>query len=169
MAEPRILGIVLAGGAGTRLAPLTEDRAKPAVPFGGIYRIVDFTLSNCLNSGLRQILVLTQYKARSLDRHILAAWGFLSRELGEYIEVLPPQQRIDEHWYQGTADAVRQQIRYVAEDNCDHVLILSGDQLYQMDYREMVEQHKKNKAELTVATIPVTAEEAPEFGIMKTN
>src|SRR5205814_4795022 len=99
-----VLTLILAGGKGTRLEPLTRDRAKPAVPFGGLYRIVDFTLSNCINSDLRRILVLTQYKARSLDRHIASGWGFLSRELDEYIEVLPPQQRIDENWYKGTAD-----------------------------------------------------------------
>src|SRR6476659_8020977 len=104
------LAIILAGGKGTRLEPLTRDRAKPAVPFGGLYRIIDFTLSNCLNSDLRRILVLTQYKARSLDKHIRTGWSFLSAELGEYVDVLPPQQRIDEHWYKGTADAIYQNI-----------------------------------------------------------
>src|SRR5437899_2256889 len=105
-----VLTLILAGGKGTRLEPLTRDRAKPAVPFGGLYRIVDFPLSNCLNSDLRRILVLTQYKARSLDRHIATGWGYLSRELDEYIDVLPPQQRLDETWYQGTADAIYQNI-----------------------------------------------------------
>ena len=105
-----MLTLILAGGKGTRLEPLTRDRAKPAVPFGGLYRIIDFTLSNCINSDLRRVLVLTQYKARSLDRHIAAGWSFLSRELDEYIDVLPPQQRIDENWYKGTADAIYQNI-----------------------------------------------------------
>ena len=130
-----VLAIVLAGGKGTRLEPLTRDRAKPAVPFGGLYRIIDFTLSNCLNSGLRKILVLTQYKAVSLDRHIDLGWRFLCRELGEFIEVLPPQQRIDEHWYQGTADAVYQNIYTHREGAArSYVVILAGDHIYKMDY-----------------------------------
>src|SRR6266700_133153 len=110
LSRHNILAVILAGGKGTRLEPLTRDRAKPAVPFGGLYRIIDFTLSNCINIDLRRVLVLTQYQARSLDRHILADWNFLSREPDEYIEVLPPQQRNDEHWYKGTADAIYQNI-----------------------------------------------------------
>src|SRR5271167_1153492 len=121
-----VLTLILAGGKGTRLEPLTRDRAKPAVPFGGLYRIIDFTLSNCLNSDLRKILVLTQYKARSLDRHIAAGWGFLSRELDEHIEVLPPQQRIDETWYKGTADAIYQNIYTIEKVDPKYVLILAG-------------------------------------------
>ena len=116
-----VLTLILAGGKGTRLEPLTRDRAKPAVPFGGLYRIIDFTLSNCINSDLRRMLVLTQYKARSLDRHITAGWGFLSRELDEYIDVLPPQQRIDEHWYKGTADAIYQNIYSIEKANPQYV------------------------------------------------
>src|SRR5205823_7452120 len=127
-----VLTLILAGGKGTRLEPLTRDRAKPAVPFGGLYRIVDFTLSNCLNSGLRRVLVLTQYKARSLDRHIRQGWGFLPQELGESIEVLPPQQRIDENWYQGTADAIYQNIYSIEKEDPRHLLILAGDHIYKM-------------------------------------
>ncbi|HYT91988.1 MAG TPA: sugar phosphate nucleotidyltransferase, partial [Gemmataceae bacterium] len=133
-----VLTLILAGGKGTRLEPLTRDRAKPAVPFGGLYRIVDFTLSNCINSGLRKVLVLTQYKARSLDRHISAGWDFLPREMGEYIEVLPPQQRIDEHWYKGTADAIYQNIYTIEKEDPRYVLILAGDHIYKMDYGDMM-------------------------------
>src|SRR5436190_9271521 len=136
-----VLGLILAGGKGSRLEPLTVDRAKPAVPFGGIYRIIDFTLSNCINSGLRKILVLTQYKAASLDRHINRAWRFLCRELGEFIDVLPPQQRLGELWYRGTADAVYQNIYTIEQVQPDVILILSGDHVYKMNYDELIEQH----------------------------
>ena len=126
-----VLAVVLAGGKGSRLEPLTRDRAKPAVPFGGLYRIIDFTLSNCLNSGIRKMLVLTQYKAMSLDRHINLGWRrFLCRELGEFIDVVPPQQRIDEHWYQGTADAVYQNIYTLEKEHPEYVVILAGDHIY---------------------------------------
>src|SRR5204863_2930208 len=151
-----VLAVVLAGGKGSRLGPLTRDRAKPAVPFGGIYRIVDFTLSNCLNSGLRRILVLTQYKAMSLDRHITLGWrNFLCRELGEFIDIVPPQQRIDEHWYQGTADAVYQNIYTLEKYRPEHVLILAGDHIYKMDYAKLVEGHRNTGAELTIAALNV--------------
>src|ERR1041385_4600711 len=130
----KLLTFLMAGGKGERLYPLTKDRAKPAVPFGGIYRIIDFTLSNCLNSGLRQILILTQYKAASLDRHIHLGWRFLCRELDEFIDILPPQQRIDEHWYQGTADAVYQNIYSIEKADPRLVLILAGAHVYKMDY-----------------------------------
>ena len=136
-----VLTIILAGGKGTRLEPLTQDRSKPAVPFGGAYRIIDFTLSNCINSGLRRILVLTQYKAASLDRHIDEGWKFLYRELNEFIDTIPPQQRIDENWYQGTADAVYQNIYTIERYRPKYVLILSGDHIYKMDYRPLLEQH----------------------------
>src|SRR5580765_7447884 len=136
-----VLTIILAGGRGTRLDPLTRHRAKPAVPFGGLYRIIDFTLSNCINSHLRRIVVLTQYKARSLDRHIRFGWGFPSRELGEYIEVLPPQQRIDEHWYKGTADALYQNIYSIEKEDPEYVMILAGDHIYKMDYGGMIRSH----------------------------
>src|ERR1700736_4118424 len=140
-----VLTMILAGGKGTRLDPLTRDRAKPAVPFGGLYRIIDFTLSNCLNSNLRRIMVLTQYKARSLDRHINTGWTFLSRELGEHIEVLPPQQRIDEHWYKGTADAIYQNIYSIEKEDSTYVLILAGHHIYKMDYGEMIRSHLERK------------------------
>jgi glucose-1-phosphate adenylyltransferase len=161
-----VLTLVLAGGKGTRLDPLTRDRAKPAVPFGGLYRIIDFTLSNCINSNLRRMLVLTQYKARSLDRHISAGWGFLSRELGDYIEVLPPQQRIDEHWYKGTADAIYQNIYSIEKEDPRYVLILAGDHIYKMDYGDMLRLHVERGADLTIGCIPVPLREATSFGVM---
>src|SRR5438067_8359026 len=161
-----VLTLILAGGKGTRLDPLTRDRAKPAVPFGGLYRIIDFTLSNCINSGLRRVLVLTQYKARSLDRHIAAGWSFLSRELDEYIEVLPPQQRIDEHWYKGTADAIYQNIYSIEKADPRYVLILAGDHIYKMDYGDMIRTHLERNADLTIGCIPVPLREGPNFGIM---
>ncbi len=165
----QVLTLILAGGKGTRLEPLTRDRAKPAVPFGGLYRIVDFTLSNCINSDLRRILVLTQYKARSLDRHIMSGWGFLSRELGEYIEVLPPQQRIDEHWYKGTADAIYQNIYSIEKEDPQYVLILAGDHIYKMDYGDMIRTHLERRADLTIGCIPVPLREGPNFGVMRVN
>jgi glucose-1-phosphate adenylyltransferase len=164
-----VLTLILAGGKGTRLEPLTRDRAKPAVPFGGLYRIIDFTLSNCINSGLRRIFVLTQYKARSLDRHISRGWGFLGRELGEYIEVLPPQQRIDEHWYKGTADAIYQNIYSIEKEDPRYVLVLAGDHIYKMDYSDMLQTHIDRHADLTVGCISVPLDEAKHFGIIHVN
>lgn len=161
-----VLALVLAGGKGSRLEPLTRDRAKPAVPFGGVYRIIDFTLSNCINSGLRRMLVLTQYKAASLDRHINLGWRFLCRELDEFIDVLPPQQRLDEQWYQGTADAVYQNIYTIEKSQAEYILILSGDHIYKMDYAELIREHIESKADATVACIPVTLKEGSDFGIM---
>ncbi|MDA1055519.1 MAG: glucose-1-phosphate adenylyltransferase [Planctomycetota bacterium] len=165
----RVVTVVLAGGKGTRLEPLTRDRAKPAVPFGGAYRIIDFTLSNCLNSGLKKILVLTQYKAMSLDRHINIGWRKLfSWELGDFIDVVPPQQRIDEHWYRGTADAVYQNIYAIEKEDPDHVVILAGDHIYKMDYSKMVAFHKENNADVTVAALQVPVETAAgKFGVME--
>lgn len=163
----RVLALVLAGGKGVRLEPLTRDRAKPAVPFGAIYRIIDFTLSNCINSGLRRIQVLTQYKAASLDRHINLGWRFLCRELGEFIDVLPPQQRIDENWYQGTADAVYQNIYTIEKSNPDYVVILSGDHIYKMDYAAMIDEHVKSHADVSIGCIPVPLEEGNQFGVME--
>jgi glucose-1-phosphate adenylyltransferase len=160
------LTLILAGGKGTRLEPLTRDRAKPAVPFGGLYRIIDFTLSNCINSNLRRILVLTQYKARSLSRHIGAGWGFLPRELDEYIEVLPPQQRIDENWYKGTADAIYQNIYTIEKANPRYVVILAGDHIYKMDYGTMIRAHVERGADLTVGCITVPRKDGVHFGIM---
>ena len=148
-----VLAIILAGGKGTRLDPLTRDRTKPAVPFGGAYRIIDFTLSNCLNSGLRRILVLTQYKAASLDRHISRGWQMLCPELDEFVMTLPPEQRIGEHWYQGTADAVYQNIYTIERARPEHVLILSGDHIYTMDYSRMLREHIETNADATIACI----------------
>ena len=163
-----VLVVVLAGGKGSRLEPLTRDRAKPAVPFGGAYRIVDFTLSNCINSGLRKILVLTQYKAMSLDRHINLGWRpLLSRELREFIDVVPPQQRIDEHWYKGTADAVYQNIYTIEKEQPEYIVILAGDHIYKMDYLKLVECHKENQADVTVGALRVSLAEATQFGVMQ--
>ena len=162
-----VLTLILAGGKGTRLEPLTRDRAKPAVPFGGQYRIIDFTLSNCINSNLRRIFVLTQYKARSLDRHILTGWTFMSQELGEYVEILPPQQRIDEHWYKGTADAIYQNIYSIEKENPEYVMILAGDHIYKMDYDEMIQAHLQKQADLTIGCIPVPLKDSIHFGIVQ--
>jgi glucose-1-phosphate adenylyltransferase len=162
-----VLTLILAGGRGTRLEPLTRDRAKPAVPFGGLYRIIDFTLSNCINSGLRKTLVVTQFKSRSLDRHIRQGWGFLSTELGESVEVLPPQQRIDETWYKGTADAVYQNIYSIEREEAENVLILAGDHIYKMDYGSMIRAHRERGADVTIGCIPVPLEDVKQFGIMQ--
>ena len=160
--------VILAGGRGSRLDPLTRDRAKPAVPFGGTYRIIDFTLSNCINSGIRKMLVLTQYKAMSLDRHINHGWqSYTSRELGEFIDVVPPQQRIDEHWYQGTADAVYQNIYTLEKEQPDYVIVLSGDHIYKMNYQRMVEYHHANNADLTIGALQVKQEAARQFGVIQ--
>jgi len=165
-----VLTVVLAGGRGARLEPLTRDRAKPAVPFGGIYRIIDFTLSNCMNSGLRKILLLTQYKAMSLDRHINLGWNkYFCRELGEFIDIIPPQQRVDQQWYQGTADAVYQNIYAIEKSRPDYVLILAGDHIYKMNYAEMIDFHVQSGAELTIGALPVSVEEAKHFGVMQTD
>jgi len=163
-----VVTVILAGGKGTRLEPLTRDRAKPAVPFGGLYRIIDFTLSNCLNSGLRRVLVLTQFKSRSLDRHIRLGWNFLSTELGESVEVLPPQQRIDETWYKGTADAIYQNIYSIERERAEHVLILAGDHIYKMDYGHMIRAHRDRGADVTIGCIPVPLADVRHFGIMQT-
>ena len=163
-----VVAVVLAGGRGSRLEPLTRDRAKPAVPFGGAYRIIDFALSNCLNSGMRKLLVLTQYKAMSLDRHINLGWRrYLCHELGEFIDVVPPQQRIDEHWYQGTADAVYQNIYALEKERPDYVVILAGDHIYKMDYSQLVASHQQNNADLTIAALPVKVADATQFGVMQ--
>ncbi len=164
----RVLVVILAGGKGSRLEPLTRDRAKPAVPFGGIYRIIDFTLSNCINSDLRQVYVLTQYKAASLDRHLAVGWRFLTCELDEFIEVLAPQQRIDEHWYQGTADAVYQNIYSIERGDPQYVLILAGDHIYKMNYARLIQTHIDRKADVTVGCIPTAVSEARgNFGVME--
>jgi glucose-1-phosphate adenylyltransferase len=161
-----MLGVVLAGGKGTRLGPLTLHRAKPAVPFGGIYRIIDFPLSNAINSGLRKIIVMIQYKSMSLSRHLSFGWNFLSRELGEYVETIPPQQRVGERWYQGTADAIYQNIYFIEKEQPQHVLVLAGDHVYKMHYGKMLEYHRSKDAELTIATIDVPLSKAHQYGIM---
>ncbi|MFA5394092.1 MAG: sugar phosphate nucleotidyltransferase, partial [Candidatus Ratteibacteria bacterium] len=151
----KTLVFLLAGGKGERLYPLTKDRAKPAVPFGGNYRIVDFPLSNCINSGLRQIFMLTQYKSISLDRHIRLGWNILNPELGEYVTVLPAQQRVSDDWYRGTADAIFQNIYTLEREKSELVLILAGDHIYKMDYRPMIEFHRSRNAEITVAVMDI--------------
>lgn len=161
----KVLTFIMAGGKGERLFPLTKDRAKPAVPFGGVYRIIDFTLSNCINSGLRKIHVLTQYKSYSLTRHISRGWNVLNGELGEYIDAIPAQQRVDEHWYQGTADSIYQNIYAIEDESPDDVLILAGDHVYKMDYRNMINFHREQEADLTVAVVEIPKEKASEFGI----
>ncbi|HTW30247.1 MAG TPA: glucose-1-phosphate adenylyltransferase [Candidatus Sulfotelmatobacter sp.] len=160
------LGVLLAGGAGERLYPLTRDRAKPAVTFGGIYRIIDITLSNCLNSGLRRTYILTQYKALSLNRHIREGWNILAREVGEFIEVLPPMRRVSDNWYQGTADAVYQNIYSIGSEQPKYVLILGGDHIYKMDYGKMLKQHKDSGADITLATIQIDPEQTRHFGVV---
>jgi len=159
--------MILAGGAGERLKPLTLNRAKPAVPFGGLYRIIDFTLSNCINSDLRQIQLLTQYKSNSLMRHIRTAWNIVSRPLGEFIDVIPPQMRVNNNWYMGTADAIYQNIYSIDQVNPDEVLILSGDHIYKMDYRKMIYFHRANNADLTIASIEVPVEDARRYGVLE--
>lgn len=163
----KVLAMVLAGGRGERLYPLTRDRAKPAVPFGAIYRIIDFTLSNCLNSNIRHIYALTQYKSISLHRHLQLGWSILSAPLGEFIEVLPAQQRISEQWYQGTADAIFQNIYSLQQERPDLVLILAGDHIYKMDYRKMIDFHLEKKADLTVGAIRMDRQMSREFGVME--
>jgi glucose-1-phosphate adenylyltransferase len=161
MADFKTLTVILAGGKGERLIPLTQDRAKPAVPFGGNYRIIDFTLSNCINSDLRKILLFTQYKASSLNRHIRLGWNFLPATLGEYVEIVPPQQRINENWYQGTADAIRQNIYNIEREDADLIMILAGDHIYKMDYRAMLQYHWEKGALVTVGV------KKENFGIAK--
>ena len=154
------LGVLLAGGAGERLYPLTRDRAKPAVTFGGIYRIIDVTLSNCVNSGLRRIYILTQYKALSLNRQIREGWNILGREIGEFIEILPPMKRVSDNWYMGTADAVYQNIYSIGSEQPKYVLILGGDHIYKMNYERMLRQHVDCGADVTVATLLTEPEAA---------
>lgn len=161
------LVLVLAGGEGSRLKHLTRWRAKPAVPFGGKYRIIDFALSNCINSGLRRIGVLTQYKSHSLIRHLLRAWGFLRSEIGEFVEILPAQQRTSEKsWYKGTADSLYQNMDIITRHEPDYVIVLGGDHIYSMDYSKMLMHHIHAEADVTVGCIEVPLKEASEFGVM---
>lgn len=171
MLIPKVFAVILAGGRGSRLEPLTRNRAKPAVPFGGAYRIIDFTLSNCYNSGIRKILLLTQYRAMSLDRHISIGWSrYFCREMGEYADIVPPQQYINEHWYLGTADAVHQNIFALKDEKPEYVLVLGGDHIYKMDYAKMLRFHIENESDITVAAIPVSVEQARgQFGVMEVN
>jgi glucose-1-phosphate adenylyltransferase len=167
MAGQRVLGIVLAGGAGRRLGPLTADRAKSAVPFGGFYRLVDFALSNLVNGGLRHICVLTQYKSHSLDRHITTTWR-LSSLLGNYVTPVPAQQRLGPHWQTGSADAIYQSLNLIYDDRPDLVAVVGADHVYRMDPRQMVDQHRAWGAGATVAAIPVPRMEATDFGVVQT-
>ena len=165
----RTLVLILAGGEGSRLKGLTKWRAKPAVPFGGKYRIIDFALSNCINSGLRRIGVLTQYKSHSLIRHLQRAWGFLRAEIGEFVEILPAQQRMSKDWYLGTADAIYQNIDIMRRHSPEYVIVLGGDHIYAMDYSKMLMTHVRAGSDLTVGCIEVPTEEARDFGVMSIN
>ncbi|MBV1839133.1 MULTISPECIES: glucose-1-phosphate adenylyltransferase [Photobacterium] len=160
------ISVILAGGVGSRLSPLTDNRAKPAVPFGGKYRIIDFTLTNCLHSGLRRILVLTQYKSHSLQKHLRDGWSIFNPELREYITAVPPQMRTGASWYQGTADAIYQNLYLLTRSEAKYVVVLSGDHIYRMDYAPMLKHHVESEAELTVACMEVSREQASAFGVM---
>jgi glucose-1-phosphate adenylyltransferase len=159
--------IIMAGGKGERLFPLTRDKAKPAITFGGLYRIVDFTLSNCVNSGIRRIYVLTQYGSFSLDQHLRAAWDIMHPDLGEFVYSVPPQQIMVSRWYRGTADSIYQNLTLLQSERPEQVLILSGDHVYKMNYREMLDFHLSHDADMTVAAVPVPRKEASSFGILK--
>ena len=163
----KVLTFIMAGGKGERLWPLTKDRTKPAVPFGGIYRVIDFTLSNCINSGLRRIYVLTQYKSASLQRHIRLGWNILPSELGQYIELLPAQQRVGDGWYLGTADAIYQNFYAVEMEEADEVLILAGDHIYKMNYYAMIDFHREVDADLTVGVVEIDKEKARHLGVVE--
>lgn len=163
----KVLTFIMAGGKGERLYSLTRDRTKPAVPFGGIYRIIDFTLSNCINSGLRRIYLLTQYKSESLMRHIRLGWNILPSELGQFIELLPAQQRVGETWYLGTADAIYQNLYTLDIDQPDEILVLAGDHIYKMNYYTMIDFHRQNNADLTVGVVEVEKEKSAHFGVIE--
>ncbi len=163
------LALILAGGRGSRLKQLTKWRAKPAVPFGGNFRIIDFPLSNCINSGIRRIAVLTQYKSHSLIRHIQQGWSFQRPELGEFVELVPAQQRVKDDWYEGTADAVFQNLDIIRSLNPEYVLVLAGDHIYKMDYGPMLAAHQEKQADMTVGCVEVPIEQAKAFGVMSVN
>ncbi|PIQ84956.1 MAG: glucose-1-phosphate adenylyltransferase [Candidatus Omnitrophica bacterium CG11_big_fil_rev_8_21_14_0_20_43_6] len=163
----KVLTFIMAGGKGERLLPLTKDRTKPAVPFGGIYRIIDFTLSNCINSGMRKIYILTQYKSASLQRHIRLGWNFLPSELGQFIELLPAQQRIGDSWYLGTADAIYQNLYTLEMDRPDEVLILAGDHIYKMNYYSMIDVHRERNADLTVGVVQIDKHKSKHLGVVE--
>lgn len=160
------MAVIMAGGRGQRLMQMTDSRAKPATPFGGKYRIIDFTLSNCVNSGIRQILILTQYKAQSLIQHVRRGWGYLHGELGEFVDIVPAQQQHGEWWYRGTADAVYQNLEFIDQHRPETVLVLAGDHVYKMDYGPLIAFHKESGADLTVGGVQVPIEQAHEFGVM---
>jgi glucose-1-phosphate adenylyltransferase len=160
------LAVIMAGGRGERLKDLTEDRCKPATPFGGKFRIIDFVLSNCLNSGIRQISVLTQYKAHSLIQHINRGWGYLRGEFGEFVDIIPAQQQRGEHWYRGTADSLWQNLEFIRQHRPLHVLVLAGDHIYKMDYGPMIGYHVEKEADITVGVVEVPRERAREFGVL---
>ena len=162
-----VLTFIMAGGKGERLYPLTRDRAKPAVPFGGIYRIIDFTLSNCINSGLRRIYLLTQYKSASLQKHIRLGWNILPSELGQFIEILPAQQRTGDSWYLGTADAIYQNLYNLEHDQADEILILAGDHIYKMNYYTMIDFHRNNRADLTVGVVEAAKGLSEHLGVIE--
>ena len=164
--QDKTLSIILAGGVGTRLHPLTADRAKPGVPFGGKYRIIDFTLSNCLHSGMRRVLVMTQYKSHSLQKHLRDGWSIFNPELHEYITMIPPQMRKGDSWYVGTADAIHQNLYLLERSGAEHVLILSGDHIYRMDYLAMLTAHQERGADCTVACMEVPLADATGFGVV---
>jgi len=158
---------VMAGGKGQRLFPLTRDRAKPAVPFGGVYRMIDFTLSNCINSGIRRIHILTQYKSDSLNRHLKMGWNIFHGDLGEYLNVLPAQQRVGEHWYRGTADALYQNVYTIRQEMPENILILAGDHIYKMDYTRMLAEHLDRGADVTVAVVETDRVHARHLGVVQ--
>lgn len=162
-----VVTFIMAGGKGERLLPLTKHRAKPAVPFGGVYRIIDFTLSNCVNSGIRKIHVLTQYKSISLLRHLRLGWNIFDPQLNEYIDIIHPQQRVDDHWYQGTADSIYQNIYSIEMEKPDYILILAGDHIYKMNYAEMLKFHQENNADATIAAVEMPKEKSKEFGVFE--
>jgi glucose-1-phosphate adenylyltransferase len=160
------MAVIMAGGRGHRLGELTASRAKPATPFGGKFRIIDFPLSNCVNSGIRQVFVLTQYKAHSLIQHVHRGWGYLRGELGEFIQIVPAQQQTGESWYKGTADSVYQNLSLIRQHSPEHVMILAGDHIYKMDYGPMIAFHTENKADITVGVVQVPVAKATGFGVM---
>lgn len=163
----KVLTFILAGGKGERLHPLTKDRAKPAVPFGGIYRIIDFTLSNCINSGLRRIHVLIQYKSISLQRHLRMGWNIFNSDLGEFIDVIPAQQRIGSDWYRGTADAIYQNIYTIEQEKADEVVILAGDHIYKMNYYKMIDFHRQLNADFTVSVFEADKDKSAQLGVVE--
>ncbi len=163
----KTLAVILAGGVGSRLHPLTADRAKPAVPFGGKYRIIDFTLANCLHSDIHRVLVLTQYKSHSLQKHLRDGWSIFNPELGEYITPVPPQMRVDGGWYSGTANAIYQNLYMIERSDVDWIVILAGDHIYRMDYAEIIKAHIERQANISIACMEVQMEEASAFGVMQ--